>query len=349
VLVIIPANRFNEIRVSAELSKKSGIPTKDLGFPLLKRETSPLKSNGRGGVFYKINNLDGIQAEMCDNAVTLAYKADIPIKKFVEYNDIKENDLLHIGQVYYLEAKSAKASVPLHVVREGETLWSISQIYGLKLENLLKYNRFETVQRLQRGRVLWLQTARPKNKPIEYINMPDELEAIDAMVRAESNAEFNEEAFVKEPMKVDTIVLIDKPKIELKEDSQTKSNFINTDEAAAKEKQLNSVPLTQEIRKEETLNLNLQKTVDKSNVTPPVQTKNQPESKNTPTVSPQSTNTLKEKTTEQGNFLNHTVRKDDTLFKISVDYNVTLEELWRLNNLNSNIVKPGIVLKIKRL
>jgi membrane-bound lytic murein transglycosylase D len=348
VLVIVPANRFNEIRISAELSKKSGIPTKDLGFPLLKKETGQSKNNGRGGIFYKINNLDGIQAEMCDNAVTLAYKADIPIKKFVEYNDIKENDLLQIGQVYYLEAKSTKASVPLHVVREGETLWSISQTYGLKLENLLRYNRFETIQRLQRGRVLWLQAARPKNKPVEYINMPDELETIDAMVTAGSNPEFDEEALVNEPMKVDTIVLTDQPKIELKQNNQTKSNSKVLEEAA-KEKQLNSVPLTQEIRKEETLNLNLQKTVDKSTVTSPVQDKRQTESKSTPAVSPQSTNILKEKTTEQGNFLNHTVRKDDTLFKISVNYHVTLEELWRLNNLNSNIVKPGEVLKIKRL
>jgi len=351
VLVVVPTNRFNEIRVLTELSKKSGLPTKDLGFPLLKKEANQAKSKGKGkgGIFYQINNLEGLQAEMCDNAITLAYKADIPLKKFVEYNDIKENDLLQIGQVYYLEEKSAKASVPFHVVREGETLWNISQTYGLKLENLLKYNRFETVQRLQRGRVIWLQTTRPKNKPVEYINMPDELEAIDEIVRAESNVEFNEMVVNKEPMKIDTVVLVDNGKVEIKENIDIKGNA-NEVGSAIKEKGVNSSPLTQEIRKEETLNLNLPKTVDKVNVTPPVQTKNETESKATPPVAPQSTNTVKDKTTEQqGNFLYHTVKKDDTLFRISVNYNVTLDDLWKLNKLSSNIVKVGIVLKIRSL
>lgn len=348
ILVVIPASRFNEIRVSTELSKKAGIPTKDLGFPLLKKENSDGKRDTKGGIFYKINNLDGIQAEMCDNAVLLAYKADIPLKKFVEYNDIKENDLLQIGQVYYLEAKSAKASVPFHVVREGETLWSISQIYGVKLENLLKFNRFETVQRLQRGRIIWLQTTRPKNKPVEYVNMPDELEAIDEIVRTESNPEFNESLTNKELIKVDTLVLFDKAKSDLKENSSLKNDTREAGEET-KAKVLNSSPLTQEIRKEETLNLNLQKTVDKSNATPPVQSKNETEGKSISSAAPQNTNTLKDKATEQGNFLYHTVKKYETLFRISVNYSVSLEDLWRLNSLNSNIVKAGVILKVKRL
>lgn len=349
VLVVIPANRFSEIRVLAELSKKSGIPTKDLGFPLLKKENNQAKSKGKGGIFYQINNLAGIQAEMCDNAVTLAYKSDIQLKKFVEYNDIKENDLLQIGQVYYLEEKSAKASVPFHVVREGETLWSISQTYGVKLENLLKYNRFETVQRLQRGRIIWLQAVRPKNKPVEYINMPDELEAIDEMVRAESNMEINEDILNKEPAKIDTIVLVDKGKVEVKENTGIKNSKSEAG-LLAKEKELNSSPLTQEIRKEETKNLNLPKSVDNKDILSPVLKKDETESKATPPIAPQSTNTLKDKTTtEQGNFVYHTVKKDDTLFRISVNYNVTLDELRKLNNLSSNIVKIGVVLKIKSL
>jgi membrane-bound lytic murein transglycosylase D len=348
VIVVVPANRFSEIRVLTELSKKSGVPTKDLGFPLLKKENDQSKSKGKGGIFYQINNLDGIQAEMCDNAVTLAYKADIQLKKFVEYNDIKENDLLQIGQVYYLEEKSAKASVPFHVVREGETLWNISQIYGVKLENLLKYNRFETVQRLQRGRIIWLQTLRPKNKPVEYINMPDELEAIDEIVRAESDSELNGEILNKEPMKIDTVVLIDKGKIEVKENTGVKNSEVEAG-LATKEKELNSSPRAQEIRKEETKNLTLPKSVDNKDISSPVLKKDETESKATPPIAPQSTNTLKDKTTERGNFLYHTVKKDDTLFRISVNYNVSLEDLWKLNNLSSNIVKIGIVLKIKRL
>jgi N-acetylmuramoyl-L-alanine amidase len=177
--------------------------------------------------------------------------------------------------------------------------------------------------------------------------MPDELEAIDEIVRAESNVEFNEAVLNKEPMKIDTVVLVDKEKV--KENTYVKGNT-NEVGSAIKEKELNSSPLTQEIRKEETLNLNLPKTVDKANVTPSVQTNNETESNATPPITPQSTNTVKDKTTEQkGNFLYHTVKKDDTLFRISVNYNVTLDDLWKLNKLSSNIVKVGVVLKIRSL
>lgn len=345
VLIIIPASRFSEVRVLTELSKKSGIPTKDLGFPLLKKDNGLAKKRNKGGVFYQINSKAGIQAEMCDNPVTLAYKADISLKKFVEHNDIKENDLLQIGQVYYLEEKSAKASVPLHIVREGETLWGISQTYGVKLESLLKYNRFETVQRLQRGRIIWLQTTRPKNKPVEYINMPDEMEAIDEIVRMGGDSEFNEEMPNKMPMKIDTVVLVDNVEIKTNTSINNRESEVSL---AEKEKKLNSLPLAQEIRKEETKNLTLPKIVDSKDDSPTVLKKDESESKSIPSIAPQSTNTIKDKTTGE-NFLYHTVKKNDTLFKISVSYNVTLEDLWNLNNLSSNIVKIGVVLKIKRL
>ncbi|MBA4850065.1 LysM peptidoglycan-binding domain-containing protein [Emticicia sp. BO119] len=348
VLVVIPTSRFSEIRVLTELSAKSGVPSKDMGFPLLKKETK--QSKNKGGVFYKINNLNGIRAEMCDNAVNLAYKAEIPLKKFVEYNDIKENDLLQIGQVYYLEEKRTKASVPFHIVRDGETLWSISYIYGVKLESLLKYNRFETVQRLQRGRVIWLQTTRPKNKPVEYINMPDELEAIDEIVRTESDAELNDngKVFSKEPVKTDTIVLVDKSKVQVSKEAEVKNSRGELG-LTFEEKELNSLPLTQEIRKEETKNLTLSKSVNTKDSLSTVLRKAETEVNTTPLIAQQITNPSKDKTTEQGNFLYHSVRKDETLFRISVNYNVSLEDLWKLNNLSSNIVKIGVVLKIKHL
>ncbi|WP_337040914.1 LysM peptidoglycan-binding domain-containing protein [Emticicia sp. 17c] len=347
VLVVIPAERLYEIKVLAELSRKSGLPTKDLGFPLLKKDPILAKSIGRGGVFYKINNLSGIQAEMCDTPVTLAYKADISVKKFVEYNDIKENDLLQVGQIYYLESKDSKASVPFHVVREAETLWSISQIYGVKLENLLKYNRFETVQRLQKGRIIWLQTTRPKNKPVEYINIPDELTVIDEIVNAEGEKNIFSDTIPNESMSVDTIVLVDNNKPQLN-DNITKKDTVTAGVSGQKEKKVNSTPLVQEIRKEETKNLNLPKSVDTKDLTPPLK-KEEQERKNTPPAEPQHTETLKDKTSEQDKFLFHTVKKDETLFRISVNYQVSVETLWKLNNLTSNIIKVGTVLKVKRL
>lgn len=357
VLVVVPASRYSEVRTLAELSRKSGLPAKDLGFPVLKRLESISKTKGKGGVFYTINNLEGIQAEMCDVVVTMAYKAGISIDRFVEYNDMKESDLLNVGRVYYIQKKTSKASVPFHVVREGETLWDISQLYGVRLTNLLDFNRFETVQRLQRGRVVWLQNTRPKNKPIEYIEMPDELNEIEEILANEKLPTKTEQVRVidneitkpvaanKLPKELDLNSLplsqeINKPQ----EKNVNKNSLASSSNELPTEIDLNSLPLSQEIRKEKAKPVNLSNNTDSKPVTEVENNKNTDSKK---TFTEQLASRESSKTNE--NFVSHTVAKGETLFRVSVNYDVAVEELWKLNNLSSTIVNVGTVLKIKRI
>lgn len=397
VLVIVPASRYSEVRTFAELSRKTGLPAKDLGFPILKREEKLSKTKGKGGVFYLINDLEGLQADMCDIPVTMAYKAGISIERFAEYNDMKENDLLRIGQVYYIESKASKASVPFHVVRDGETLWDISQMYGVKLSSLLNFNRFETVQRLQRGRVVWLQTTRPKNKPIEYIEMPDEMAEVEEMMVAEQTKSYEKGFILRDtvrtvevkslPKEVDLSSLPLSQEIGKGQQTQiiNKNDIASTKQELPKEIDLstlpltqeigkgnqqskvrskneplkkelpkeidaNSLPLTQDIRKGSTNNINLPKNVDRKQVT------EGDLSEEEEIVTWNKQNTTKNKLysvevadrEENKNFLKHIVRKGETLFRISVNYDVAVSELWVWNNLTSTIVNEGTVLKIKR-
>lgn len=365
VLVVVPASRYNEIRTLAELTRKTGLPRKDLGFPVLKREESLSKTKGKGGIFYSINNLQGIQAEMCDVTVTMAYKAAISINKFVEYNDIRESDQMQVGMVYYIEKKESKASVPFHVVREGETLWEISQMYGVKLKNLLEYNRFETVQRLQRGRIVYLQTTRPKNKPIEYIELPDELPdelmEIEELLTNENpkNSVIYSVNNLEEKVLPKTINFEDLTLSQDIKKSQGKSikndNVASTKNEVSKEIDLNSRPLGYEIRKEQSKDVNLPKDSDNKVVSQNTLENN---SENRVIVG-SSKQQLKQNYSEQvaqreelktnQDFLKHKVNNGETLFRIAINYNVSVEELWKLNNLSSTIVDVGTVLKIKRL
>ena len=399
VLVVVPADRYSEVRTFAELSRKIGLPAKDLGFPILKREEKLTKAKGKGGSFYLINDLEGLQADMCDIPVTMAYKARISIERFVEYNDMKETDLLRIGQVYYIQAKASKASVPFHVVREGETLWDISQMYGVRLANLLDFNRFETVQRLQRGRVIWLQTTRPKNKPIEYIEMPDEMAEVEEMMVNGQTKSVEKEFTIQDtvrivtakplPVEADLTALplsqeigkgqatkatnkndVASTKKELPQDvdltalplsqeigkgnqgqkTNAKKEVVAEKNDLPKEIDINSLPLTQDIRKEHTNNVNLPKSIDNKQVSDNVSGEEER------IVTWNKQNSTKNKLysvevadrEENKNFLKHIVKKGETLFRISVNYNVAVSELWVWNNLTSTIVEEGTVLKIKR-
>ena len=397
VLVIVPAERYSEIRTYAELSTKNGLPIKDLGFPILKRVEKFSKVNSKGGVFYLINDRKGLKAEMCDSPVTMAYKAGISIERFVDFNDMKETDLLSIGHIYYIQEKLGKASVPFHVVKEGETLWDISQMYGVRLANLLYFNRFETIQRLQRGRVIWLQTTRPKNNPIEYIEMPEEMAEVEKMVVEEQTINIEKTYALKDSIKnadvklilkdIDVEVLPSKNEIgkeetkllsltevvtkkelpnevdllklphnqEIAKGSQQafdlmSKEIVSVKNELPKEIDLNSQSLARLIKEEYFKNISLPKSVD-SQIVSEIYAKD--ESQNT-NLNKQNLNKINLIADEVGeldvnkNFFEHTVKKGETLFRISLNFNVTVSELWTWNNLTSTIVKEGKVLKIRR-
>ncbi|MFN3488596.1 MAG: LysM peptidoglycan-binding domain-containing protein [Emticicia sp.] len=395
VLVVVPASRYSEIRVFAELSRKTALPAKDLGFPILKRDEKLSKTRSKGGIFYLINDLEGLQADMCDIPVTMAYKAGTSVERFVEYNDMKENDLLRIGQVYYIQSKSSKASVPFHVVRDGETLWDISQIYGVKLANLLNFNRFETVQRLQSGRVIWLQTTRPKNKPIEYIEMPDEMLEVEQMMVAEQTKSIEKELVIQDSVRTAEVKSLAKEvdlsalplSQEIGKSQQPELEAVNKNDVAPINKELpkeidltilplsqeigkgsqpaevanknesnlskntlpaeiDSLPLAQDFKKEQANNVGLSKDIDSNQVsanTPKEETWNEQDSTNN---KPYSGEVAERENSEK--FLTHTVKKGETLFRISVIYNVAVSELWVWNSMTSTIVEAGTILKIKR-
>ena len=89
--------------------------------------------------------------------------------KVIEYNDLLPHGRIMPGQVYYKRAKRNKARIYYHTVEQGETVWEISQRYGLKVDRLLKMNRLENNNpELAAGRVLWMKKTRPSGVPVKY-------------------------------------------------------------------------------------------------------------------------------------------------------------------------------------
>jgi membrane-bound lytic murein transglycosylase D len=119
-----------------------------------------------------------------------------------------------------------------------------------------------------------------------------------------------------------------------------------------KEIQLNnSSPLVQAIKEEQSDNTSVPKSIDSQQVSK-IDVKDEPQ---IITINGQNSTKNKVNAAEAGereennNFLEHTVKKGETLFRIAVYFDVVVAELWAWNNLTSTIVKEGTVLKIKRL
>ena len=121
--------------------------------------------------FIEMNGLPAIKAKAGDDLDRLAQRTGTSVKRLKKYNDIGNRGDVRPGKYYYLKNKRTKGKVHYHVVRSGETLWSISQDYGLRLKHLLRKNRMKDTEELKIGRVLWLRFIRPKDVPVEYSNV----------------------------------------------------------------------------------------------------------------------------------------------------------------------------------
>jgi membrane-bound lytic murein transglycosylase D len=118
----------------------------------------------------KINGIPGFIASSKDKLTTITIDHGITQKKFMKYNEMSPSEEIVEGQVYYLKPKKSKAKIHYHVVIPGESAWSISQKYGLKLNKLLSKNRMYEEKQIETGMVLWLRFIRPADQPIEYRN-----------------------------------------------------------------------------------------------------------------------------------------------------------------------------------
>ena len=90
---------------------------------------------------------------------TVAQRYDISKKKLLEYNEARSERDIQEGSVVYLAPKRNryKGIQDYYVVKEGESLYSVSQQFGLKMASLGKMNGKSMLSRLQAGEKLRLK------------------------------------------------------------------------------------------------------------------------------------------------------------------------------------------------
>lgn len=92
---------------------------------------------------YKSNGLAYVVARRGDTFKLLDKEFNISWKKLIKYNDLHEGYTLADGDIIYLCKKKKKADkrYVAHVVKDGDSMHSISQMYGIRLKDLYKMNR----------------------------------------------------------------------------------------------------------------------------------------------------------------------------------------------------------------
>ncbi len=162
--------RENLSLVQSDNTLASKYDLDDIGYPILKKSARQPSGNNPH-TLYDINGLPGILGRAGDYPNSLARAGKVSASKFRKFNDMDVSMTVVPGEVYYLARKNRKAAVAFHSVRDGETPHSISQLYGMRLKDLLRYNRITSRNApLETGRQMWLTKRRPASIPVKVID-----------------------------------------------------------------------------------------------------------------------------------------------------------------------------------
>lgn len=87
-----------------------------------------------------------IRARRGDTFKLIGEEIGVSYKKIAKYNERGKDDALTEGEIIFLKKKRKKAPKAFknrpHVVKNGESLYIIAQIYGMRLSSLYKLNDF---------------------------------------------------------------------------------------------------------------------------------------------------------------------------------------------------------------
>ena len=115
------------------------------------------KSSGR--TIYKSNGLLYVIGNTGDSFKSLSKELGVSRRKLMKYNDLYPDYIIKAGDIIYLEKKNNKTgkSHPTHIVRQGESLHSISQKYGVKMDKICKRNAQAVENGIKVGDVIKLR------------------------------------------------------------------------------------------------------------------------------------------------------------------------------------------------
>jgi LysM repeat protein len=106
---------------------------------------------------FSINRTRVIYAQAGASLLAIANQYDISLPRLMEFNELKEQDVLVKGQLIFLQRKRKTGSIEFHVVREGETVYDVSQAEGIRMDDLMQFNQLGPDSKLAPGQKVVLK------------------------------------------------------------------------------------------------------------------------------------------------------------------------------------------------
>ena len=272
---------------------------------------------GKKYVFATVNERKGMVALSGNFLSEMARAAGVEVTDFLDWNDMKPTDAIKTGQVYYLQEKGNRAKdVATHVLMNDETLWDVSQKYAMRYKYVLKYNRLDEDDKVKIGRVLWIQTKRPKRIPVEVRDITPIVASFDEEMQDDTAADPELMAEWEELKKTELAGMDNSQKNQTSQAGKTNKTAIV--------KTQNNETLTNSDNPEQGSFAEFEDDTEDNTQTEGVIISEKTETK---------TNTENDKNVGTNVVRYHTVVEAESLYDISKKYNVVMSKLKEWNNL----------------
>lgn len=148
------------VTITKTITKEELVVRKDL--QLEESEVSEEQESVENTIKRYVVEINGVRCTILYPGETLssiAMKYDIPKSKILEYNETTSENDLREGDIIFLDKKKNKyqGAQDYYKVKEGETMYSISQQFGIKLASLTKMNNKTFFSNLSVGEIIKLK------------------------------------------------------------------------------------------------------------------------------------------------------------------------------------------------
>lgn len=120
------------------------------------------------------NNLELVIFDENFDVYKIASNTRQSVQQLMDFNDLEGEQTMRIGQNFFLQKKAKMNNKDKHTVLIGESLYDISQMYGVGLKLLRKYNKLESWEQPAIGEIIYLGRQRDdfiKTRPFYQVNI----------------------------------------------------------------------------------------------------------------------------------------------------------------------------------
>lgn len=316
-VVLVPKVGTPPKRLVASRAEKESKPAKRISEPEKKIYPTEIK---RGitkvdkATIIPLNGISSILSKELDDVHSLSARSGISETKFRKYNDMGSTDGIISSEFYYVKKKKGKSKIGFHVTKKGETLWDVSQQYGIQLRKLAKKNGMSIIDEVKQGRVLWLKKTRPSDEAVAYHQTEGSQRKVVAVASTSSDDKVTYDDS-------DQIIV---PVVDSSEELRKVS--IHT---VAPGESLWAIAQKYDVLIEDLLRWNELPNPDALSIGQNVRVK-----------------VPVEEVIQNKVLVNHRVVPGETLYGISRKYEMTVDELMELNKMSSSALDVGVTLKV---